>query len=68
VVKLSPTGDEPDQSPVPAKAVTSAACGGPDLEDLYIVTADHIDDPALRGCVFRCRPGVAGLPTPLARV
>jgi sugar lactone lactonase YvrE len=68
VVKLSPTGDELDQIPVPAKAVTSAAFGGPDLEDMYIVTADHIDEPALRGCVFRCRPGVAGLPTPLARV
>jgi xylono-1,5-lactonase len=68
VVKLSPGGDELDQIPVPAKAVTSAAFGGPDLEDMYIVTADHIDEPTLRGCVFRCRPGVAGLPTPLARV
>jgi sugar lactone lactonase YvrE len=68
VVKLSPTGDELDQIPVPAKAVTSAAFGGPDLEDMYIVTADHLDEPAMRGCVFRCRPGVAGLPTPLARV
>jgi len=68
VVKLSPTGDELDQIPVPAKAVTSAAFGGPDLEDLYIVTADNLDDTSQRGCVFRCRPGVAGLPTPLARV
>jgi xylono-1,5-lactonase len=68
VVKLSPTGEELDHIPVPAKAVTSAAFGGPDLEDLYIVTADHLDEPARRGCVFRCRPGVAGLPTPLARV
>ena len=31
VVKLSPTGDELDQIPVPAKAVTSVAFGGPDL-------------------------------------
>src|SRR3954452_3400202 len=68
VVKLSPAGDELDQIPVPATAVTSAAFGGPDLEDMYIVTADNLDDTALRGCVFRCRPGVAGLPTPLARV
>ena len=68
VVKLSPAGDELDQIPVPAKAVTSAAFGGPDLEDLYIVTADNLEDTGRRGCVFRCRPGVAGLPTPLARV
>ena len=68
VVKLSPTGGELDQIPVPAKAVTSAAFGGPDLEDLYIVTADNQDEPERRGCVFRCRPGVTGLPTPLARV
>jgi gluconolactonase len=68
VVKLSPAGDELDQIPVPAKAVTSVAFGGPDLDDMYIVTADNLDDSALRGSVFRCRPGVAGLPTPLARV
>jgi gluconolactonase len=68
VVKLSPAGDELDQIPVPAKAVTSAAFGGPDLEDMYIVTADNLDDTSRRGCVFRCRPGVAGLPTPLAQV
>ena len=68
VVKLSPTGEELHHVPVPAKAVTSAAFGCPDLEDLYIVTADHVDQPAQGGCVFRCRPGVTGLPTPLARV
>ena len=68
VVKLSPTGNELDEIAVPAKWVTSAAFGGPDLEDLYVVTADNLDDPELRGCVFRCRPGVVGLPTPLAAV
>jgi sugar lactone lactonase YvrE len=68
VVKLSPAGDELDHIPVPAKAVTSVAFGGPDLDEMYIVTADNLDEPALRGCVLRCRPGVTGLPTPLARV
>ena len=53
---------------MPAKWVTSAAFGGPDLEDLYIVTADNLDEPELNGCVFRCRPGVVGQPTPLAAV
>ena len=67
VVKLSPTGDQLDEIPVPAKAVTSVAFGGPDAADMYIVTADHIDEPDRRGCVFRCRPGVTGVLTPLAR-
>jgi sugar lactone lactonase YvrE len=68
VVKLSPTGDELDQIPVPAKAVTSAAFGGPEWDEMYIVTADNLDDASRRGCIFRCRPGVAGVPTPLATV
>ena len=57
-----------DEIPVPAKAVTSVAFGGPDVADMYIVTADHLDEPERRGCVFRCRPGVTGLRTPLATV
>ncbi len=68
VVKLSPDGDELDEIPVPAKAVTSCAFGGPEMSDLYIVTADNLDDASRGGTVFRCRPGVAGVPTPLARV
>ena len=68
VVKLSPSGDELDEIPVPAKAVTSVAFGGPDAADMYIVTADHLEEPDRRGCVFRCRPGVTGLVTPLATV
>jgi gluconolactonase len=68
VVTLSPAGDVIGEVPVPAKAVTSAAFGGPDWSDLYVVTADNLDDPNKGGSIFRCRPGVAGLPTPLARV
>ena len=68
VVKLSPEGAPLDEIPVPAKAVTSVAFGGPDVADMYIVTADHIDEPERRGCVFRCRPGVVGLRTPLVTV
>ena len=53
---------------MPAKAVTSVAFGGPDAADMYIVTADHLEEPDQRGCVFRCRPGVVGLVTPLATI
>ena len=68
VVKLSPAGEELDAIAVPAKAVTSAAFGGPDLDELYIVTADDLESPERRGGIYRCKPGVRGLPTPLARV
>lgn len=68
VVKLDPKGDVLDELAVPARWVTSCAFGGADYRDLYIVSADNSDDEALRGCIWRCRPGIAGHPTPLARV
>ncbi|MEZ5407745.1 MAG: SMP-30/gluconolactonase/LRE family protein [Acidimicrobiales bacterium] len=68
VVKLSPAGDELDAIAVPAKAVTSVAFGGADMGDMYIVTADNLDDEAKGGTIFRCRPDVTGVPTPLAAV
>jgi D-xylonolactonase len=68
VVKLSPSGDVLDEIAVPAKAVTSVAFGGPDMADMYIVTADNLDDESKAGTIFRTRPGVTGLPTPLAAV
>ena len=68
VVKLSPDGTELDELAVPAERVTSCAFGGSDWADLYVVSADNTDDAELRGCVWRCRPGVTGVPTPLARV
>jgi sugar lactone lactonase YvrE len=58
---------------LPVAQVTSCAFGGPDLDELYITTAAHDLSPddrrsqPLAGAVFRCRPGVRGLPaTPYA--
>lgn len=68
VVKLSPGGEELDAIAVPAKAVTSCAFGGPEMSDLYIVTADNLDDEKKCGTIFRCKPGVAGADTRLAKV
>ncbi|MDH4145087.1 MAG: SMP-30/gluconolactonase/LRE family protein [Acidimicrobiia bacterium] len=68
VVKLGPDGTELDAIAVPAKAVTSVAFGGPDMGDMYIVTADNTDDESRKGTIFKTRPGVRGVPTPLARV
>jgi sugar lactone lactonase YvrE len=63
----------PDGTPdavveVPASKVTSCTFGGPALDELYITTACFgLDERELAaqphaGAVFRCRPGVAGLP------
>jgi len=52
---------------VPAKEVTSLCFGGDDGCDLYVATAGNRDS-ALRGCVFRTRAPVAGLPAAFARV
>lgn len=68
VVKLSPEGAELDAIAVPAKWVTSVAFGGPDWGDMYLVTADDLVDADRKGGIYRCRPGVTGVPTPLARV
>ncbi len=62
------TGDLLAHIEVPAARVTACAFGGARLEDLYITTASpgKPDDRAtqpLAGCLFRCQPGVAGLPT-----
>ena len=68
VAKLNPQGELIGEIPVPAKAVTSVAFGGPGHDELYIVTADNLDDPGKGGSIFRSRPGVSGVATPLARV
>ena len=47
--------------------VTSVAFGGPDMCDLYAVTANNTNDRALKGSVFRARSDIPGLPVPKAR-
>jgi len=68
VAKLDPQGNLIDEVPVPAKWVTSVAFGGADWDELYLVTSDNLDDVDKKGSIFRARPGVKGVPTPLARV
>lgn len=68
VAVLNASGELIDEVNAPAKWVTSCAFGGPDRQDLYIVSADNTDDESLRGCVWKCRPGATGVATPLARV
>lgn len=68
VRRYSPSGEPVGSVSMPVSQVTSCAFGGPDLRDLYITSATHTLTPeALRreplsGAIFRCRPGVAGIP------
>jgi gluconolactonase len=68
VCRFDPTGRLDQNVEVPALEVTSLCFGGDDGRDLYIATAGNAEEPSLRGCVFRTRAPVAGLPAPLARI
>ena len=68
VTRFAPDGTVDGQLAVPAKDVASVAFGGADRRDLYIATADNLNDPSLGGTMFRTRVDVPGLPVPLARV
>jgi sugar lactone lactonase YvrE len=68
VRRFEPGGAPDAVIELPAFKVTSCTFGGPDLGDLYITTACFgLDERELAaqphaGGVFRCRPGVSGLP------
>ena len=70
VRRFSPEGEPIAVVDVPTSATSSCAFGGPGLADLYSTTATHTlteSDRAAQphaGGVFRCRPGVRGLPVP----
>ncbi len=53
---------------LPTSNPTSVAFGGGDGGDLYITTSwvdvERPGDEPLAGSIFRCRPGVTGLPSP----
>jgi D-xylonolactonase len=51
---------------LPIKMVTSLTFGGPDMLDLYIVTAGS-KDKSKSGTVFRARSEIPGLPVPKTR-
>lgn len=66
--RLDPTGRLERVVTYPASRGTSCTFGGPDDKDLYITTAreslreDELATQPDAGGLFRCRPGVAGLP------
>ena len=68
VERFTPEGRVDRTLAVPARMVTSLCFAGPDLRELIVVTADHANDPSLRGCVLRTRSDVRGAPVHPARV
>ncbi len=66
VVRFKPDGSLDRRVNIPARTITSVAFGGPDMCDLYIVTANN-DQRELKGTVFRTRSDIPGLPVPKAK-
>ena len=66
VVRFKPDGTLDQRINIPAKTITSVAFGGPDMCDLYVVTANN-DQRDLKGTVFRTRSDIPGLPVPKAK-
>lgn len=66
IIRFKPDGTVDQRIKVPAKTVTSVEFGGPDMCDLYVVTANN-DQRELKGSVFRTRSEIPGLPVPKAR-
>ena len=68
VRRFAPDGSFDREIKFPAAHVSSVAFGGPDLDELYVTTPWHMVEAADRaaqpsaGSLFRCRPGVRGLP------
>ncbi|HWE62581.1 MAG TPA: SMP-30/gluconolactonase/LRE family protein [Chloroflexota bacterium] len=65
VHRYAPDGTFDRAISVPAAQTSSCAFGGPDLGDLYITTAARgtpVGEQPHAGGLFRCRPGVTGLP------
>jgi sugar lactone lactonase YvrE len=69
VERYSPEGRLDRRIEIPAAQVTSCAFGGPDLEELFITTAQEgfptggRSDQPHAGGIFRVRPGVRGRPS-----
>jgi sugar lactone lactonase YvrE len=69
VRRFRPDGAFLQQVPLPVRQVTSCAFGGGDLGDLYITSAarglseGQLADQPHAGSLFRCRPGVSGMPS-----
>jgi xylono-1,5-lactonase len=64
VVRIKPNGTVDYRIRMPQSFVTSLTFGGPDLRDLYVVTAR---DKIALGSIYRMRSDIPGLPVPRTR-
>jgi sugar lactone lactonase YvrE len=65
VHRYTPEGRLDEVVTLPTRQVTACTFGGDDLGELYITTSrENLGDAAEpgAGALFRCRPGVSGLP------
>jgi sugar lactone lactonase YvrE len=68
VARFLPDGRLDGVADVPAQMVTSVSFGGPDLRDVYVTTADSLEQPEKGGAIFHAQSEVAGLPLVAASV
>jgi len=66
LVRFKPDGTVDRRVKMPSRMVVSIAFGGPDMQDLYVVTGDNVDRP-LKGTIFKMRSDIPGLPVPKAK-
>ena len=51
---------------MPSRMVVTMAFGGPDMQDLYVVTGDKVERP-LKGPRLKMRSDIPDLPVPKAK-
>jgi sugar lactone lactonase YvrE len=74
LLRVAPDGTVLGRLRLPVSQVSSCTFGGPDLDTLFITTArkhlspEALADEPLAGSLFRCRPGVRGLPPAIASI
>ena len=64
IMRFRPDGTLDRKVQLPVKKVVSLVFGGPDLHDLYVVTAQSRNQ---KGAIYRARSNIPGLPLPQAQ-
>lgn len=68
VARMTPDGEIDRLVDIPAQTVTSVCFAGDGEAELYVVTADNIEEPERHGTIFRIDAGVGGAPVHPARI
>jgi gluconolactonase len=67
IIRVRADGTIDRRVKMPAKMVTTLVFGGADLSELYVASADNLEDPTRGGTIFRAHADVPGAPVPKAR-